>query len=100
MAEIKPDWTSDENGRSNSSETFCKLCDEIERLIRNDAHSIVSGNAGSTARLIMAQLAHVHGLAPISIGDLLIQRAIGRQEGVNQLRKEILGDPAKAPPHS
>lgn len=57
-------WTCNENGVSNSSKEFQRLCDEVERLIRADAHSLISGNADSTARLIMAQLSHVHGLAP------------------------------------
>lgn len=57
-------WTCDSKGRSNSSAKFEYLCDEVERLIRSDAHSLISGNAGSTARLIMAQLAHKHGMAP------------------------------------
>jgi hypothetical protein len=60
----KRDWTWNERGQSNSSPIFEKLCGEVERLIRSDAHSLINGNAGSTARLIMAQLAHVHGLKP------------------------------------
>lgn len=47
-----PDWTSAADGRSNSSPLFLHLCDEVEELIRSEA------------RLIMAQLAHIHGLAP------------------------------------
>lgn len=59
------DWTIDpKTGQSNSSDAFIALCNEVERLIRGDAHALISGNAGSTARLIVAQLAHVHGLAP------------------------------------
>lgn len=61
---MNEDWTYDKNGNSNSSEEFKKLCDEVERLIRSDAHSLISGNVASTARLIVAQLAHVHGLRP------------------------------------
>lgn len=64
----KRDWTTDPDGRSNSSKLFEKLCDEVETLIRSDAHSLIGGYAGSTARLIMAQLAHVHGLAPTRKG--------------------------------
>ena len=60
---MKPDWTS-HNGWTNASPKFQCLCDEVERLIRSDAHSIVNGHAEITARLIMAHLAHVHGLAP------------------------------------
>lgn len=58
------EWTMDETGSSNSSEAFLSLCGEVERLIRSDAHALLSGNAGGTARLILAQLAHRHGLVP------------------------------------
>lgn len=58
------DWTA-EGGVSNSSRLFLSLCDEVERLIRNDAHTLISGHADKTANLIMAHLAHVHRLAPI-----------------------------------
>jgi hypothetical protein len=67
----KRDWTTDRGGRSNSSKRFEKLCDEVEAIIRSDAHSLIGGYAGSTARLIMAQLAHVHGLAPSTDGEEL-----------------------------
>jgi hypothetical protein len=59
------DWTTNEKtGRSNSSDMFEELCEKVERLIRSDAHSLIAGRADSTARLIMAQLAHVHHLSP------------------------------------
>lgn len=56
-------WTS-HNGWTNASPEFQRMCDEVERIIRSDAHSLINGHAQMTARLIMAQLAHVHGLAP------------------------------------
>jgi hypothetical protein len=59
-----PDWTLDSEGRSNSSPEFLRLCDEVERLIRSEAHSLIAGRADIAARLIMAHLAHVHGLKP------------------------------------
>jgi hypothetical protein len=60
------DWTMDlETGRSNSSRQYTDLVAEVERLIREGGGSCLSpGWARSTAGLIMAQLAHVHGLAP------------------------------------
>lgn len=58
------DWTMSEEGRANSSPEFLHLCDEVERLIRGSAHALISGDAGSVSRLILAQLAHVHQLAP------------------------------------
>ncbi len=57
------DWTR-KKGQSNSSDEFLQLCEAVERLIRADAFHLIAGRADMTARLIMAQLAHVHGLAP------------------------------------
>ena len=62
---VQKDWTADpETGRSNSSPLFRSLCAEVTRLIRDDAFQLISGHADRTAALIMAQLAHVHHLAP------------------------------------
>jgi len=60
------DWTCSVDGRSNSSVEFLRLCREVEALIRQDAFMLIAGRADRTAGLIMAQLAHRHGLAPIS----------------------------------
>jgi transcriptional regulator with GAF, ATPase, and Fis domain len=57
-------WTTRDDGYSNASPAFMRICSEVERLIRSDAHSLIAGKADSTGRLIVAQLAHVHGLAP------------------------------------
>ncbi len=58
-------WTQDSEGRENSSPEFLRLCREVERLIRQDAHMLIAGRAGQTACLIMAQLAHVHHVGPL-----------------------------------
>jgi len=59
------DWTADpQTGRSNSSPLFLELVTEVERIIRSGADTIVSGRADTTARVIVAQLAHVHGMRP------------------------------------
>lgn len=58
------DWTVDERGRTNSSPKFLELCDAVEKLIREDAHCLINGGADRTARLIIAQLAHIHGMRP------------------------------------
>jgi hypothetical protein len=58
------DWTCDEHGRTNSSALYLQLCAHVESIIRRDAHQLLSGNAQSTARTIVSQLAHVHGLQP------------------------------------
>lgn len=64
-AMAKLDWTVDpKTGCSNSSPEFGRLCSEVERIIRSDARMLMAGRADSTAGLIMAQLAHEHGLKP------------------------------------
>lgn len=63
VRQIHRDWTSI-GQRSNCSPFFESLVLEIARLIRDDARSLLAGNAEGSARLILAQLAHVHGLAP------------------------------------
>lgn len=61
MTDWENDWTRDpETGRSNSSQEFLALVAEVERLIRNHR---LGDNPRDTAVLIMAQLAHRHGLA-------------------------------------
>lgn len=61
------DWTVDpETGRSNSSERFRELVQEVERLLGNGGAGYVLDRRwiSGQAQLIMAQLAHVHHLAP------------------------------------
>ena len=61
----KPHWTDNpKTGRSNDSPLFEELVVDVESIIRRDAHTLINGGANSTARLIVAQLAHRHGLAP------------------------------------
>lgn len=60
----RADWTRGKDGRSNSSPLFNALIKEVARLIREDAHILIAGRAEDTAGLILAQLAHVHGLSP------------------------------------
>lgn len=62
---IEVDWTVDpETKRSNSSPEFTNLVSEISRLIKDSAHGLLNGQVEKAARLILAQLAHKHGLAP------------------------------------
>lgn len=59
------DWTvNPETGRSNSSQAYYDLVYAVESLIRQDAHKLIAGRADATARLIVSQLAHVHGMVP------------------------------------
>jgi dihydroneopterin aldolase len=68
LAATLSDWTADpETGRSNSSPLYRSLCHEVEQLIRGDAFNLIGGRADMTAELIMAQLAHVHHLAPAAV---------------------------------
>ena len=56
------DWTvNPETGRTNSSSRFEHLVEEIARMMRS-VH--VGDDPRSVARLIVAQLAHVHGMVP------------------------------------
>jgi hypothetical protein len=58
-------WTVDpKTGRSNSSEQFEAMVNEVESLIRGSGFSLINGRVGTVAQLIVAQLAHVHGLVP------------------------------------
>ena len=59
-----PDWTRDLYGRSNNGERYLFLVKEVVRMIREDAHFLLSGKTETTARLIVSQLAHKYGLAP------------------------------------
>lgn len=55
-------WTIGPEGRSNTSLAFQQVVAEVERLIRQDAHMLISGHAENTAGLIVAHLAHKHGM--------------------------------------
>lgn len=58
------DWTTSADGVANSSPAFQWLVDVIARIIRNGAHDLLQGRSETTARTILAKLAHEHGLAP------------------------------------
>lgn len=61
------DWTVDpDTNRCNSSEQYRYLVDQIEQTILNSANDIVRGRTKTVAGLILATLAHTHGLAPQS----------------------------------
>lgn len=60
---LRDDWTA-ADGVSNCSALFEDLSYEVAELIRSSAHSLLAGNVNQVGRLIMAQLAHKHGLAP------------------------------------
>lgn len=58
------DWTVGQSGRSNSSAQFLGLIRAVERIIRSSGHDLIQGRAGTVARVIVATLAHEHGLEP------------------------------------
>ena len=62
------DWTQDANGVSNNSRPFLAAVDAVAYLIRNQGHALINGYHTSVARLIVAQLAHKHGLTPAAPG--------------------------------
>ena len=65
MYNQQEDWTIDpETNRVNSSEIFLNLTNEVQMLIKDSAHSLIAGDTYGVARLIVAQLAHIHHLAP------------------------------------
>ncbi len=57
-------WTDGEDGFSNSSDKFEELVRAVKQLNLDSAHALIQGNSDSVARLIVAQLAHVHGMEP------------------------------------
>jgi hypothetical protein len=85
----EPDWTVNPlDGRCNSSEMFNMLVVEVGKLIRGDAHTLLNGHADSTARLIVAQLAHKYKLQPNlqAVHD-------ERQEAIDAIEAEFLKIP-------
>lgn len=61
------DWTTDpETGRANSSRAYVSLVETVDLLLRDGAAGsvLVRSWTGGKAGLIMAQLAHIHHLAP------------------------------------
>lgn len=63
---VELDWTiSPVDGKLNSSPKFEELSIAVEELIRQSAHTLLAGRADTVARLIVAQLAHVHHMAPV-----------------------------------
>lgn len=58
------DWTTSDEGVANSSALFQSLEKRVAEIIVNSAHSLLSGHAETVAGLILAKLAHEHGLSP------------------------------------
>ncbi len=59
-------WTINTEGRSNSSDVYEYLRERVYNLLSGGCMSVISESwRRSTAGLILAQLAHVHGMAPL-----------------------------------
>jgi hypothetical protein len=78
------DWTA-KDGRSNSSDKFQELTQEVARIIRNSAFDLIAGRSETVAGLIMAQLAHNYEVGPLN----LPQMEIGPNGGVILEGKEV-----------
>ena len=61
---MSEDWTTNSEGRANSSDKFLELKKVIEEIIRHSAFDLIAGRTDRVAGLILAQLAHNHSLAP------------------------------------
>lgn len=61
------DWTA-HRGRANSSNEFKRCVALVDEIICGSGHALIHGQTESVARLIVAQLAHVRGLAPRGAG--------------------------------
>ena len=63
----KYDWTVDlKTHIGNSSELYLAIRAEIEDIIRSEGYALINGGARGTAGLILAQLAHRYGFAPVN----------------------------------
>jgi hypothetical protein len=86
MPESYVDWTVDpESGRCNSSPEYRRLVGEVERLIRDGAHTLICNGPRALAGLIVAQLAHKQKLRPASIPvspEMILGRCLACREPV------------------
>lgn len=57
------DWTS-KDGRANTSDKFNQLILRVAEIITDGGITLMTQGPKSVAGTIMAQLAHVHGMAP------------------------------------
>lgn len=57
------DWTAID-GRTNSAPEYLALIDAVDTIIRGCSHALIGGRSRAVAGMIMAQLAHQHGLTP------------------------------------
>ena len=90
MSALGPDWTYDpDSGRTNSVPEYVALVAEVGRLMRNSLHVIDPQVIDGTARLIMAQLAHVQNLVPGHYLDALARALAESEERVRVLETAL-----------
>jgi len=59
------DWTRHgATGRSNEAPIYLGLRAEVARILRQSAHDLINGGVDTVAGVIVARLAHVHGVGP------------------------------------
>ena len=61
---VPREWTQGEDGSANSSAKFTWLAHQIADMIQASAYDLLKGHTLRVARVILAKLAHEHGLAP------------------------------------
>jgi len=67
-----PDWTADpRTGTPNQSAVFFAAASDVESILLANGYRLLNGQVYTVARLIVAQLAHVHHLAPLGEGQPL-----------------------------
>jgi hypothetical protein len=80
--QVSNDWTVDPtSGLANSSTDFASLAGAIDELITSHANASSQAGSITTGRLILAQLAHLHGLAPTGFRPVSLS-AVEKLDGV------------------
>lgn len=62
---IRADWTVGDDGRANTSAAFMLLCDKVEAMLHNGAHTLINNGPAAMAGIIVAQLAHECHVGPL-----------------------------------
>jgi hypothetical protein len=82
------DWTTGADGRTNSSPVFKDAAQHVERIIRENTYALIDGRVHDVAGQIVAQLAHVKGLAPQS--EARLPRGLrARERGQDEDRRDV-----------
>ena len=63
---VPTDWTA-KDGVCNSSDKFHELAEDVDTLIKTSATWLIEGNSRRVAVMIVAYLAHMHGMQPRAV---------------------------------